>query len=256
MVIGGCIVTKSDTTPQELIKECESYINKLQKQCIDMMHNREYSMRAKQPFKVMSFVNAMNWRMYETTRAAVNLINQSLIIPSLCLVRAAWEDMSVTYELKTLVAECCENQRITDEVDNTLMRMLFSNRFEKDNRYVGAHYYESLKNYKAKNILTLVSKVEKDFPKTKDFYSIICEFVHPNGDGVRGSYSAIDEKADTTLFGPQFTYDSEMFPAFVVTISCAIDLYLSFVEDIKTHLSGFNKLCEDFLYKKYNKSKD
>lgn len=220
------------------------------------MHNREYSMRAKQPFKVMSFVNAMNWRMYETTRAAVNLINQNLIIPSLCLVRAAWEDMAITYELKTLVFDCCEKQSITEEVDNTLMRMLFSNRFEKDNRYVGEHHYECFKDYKAKNILTLIGKIERDFPETKDFYSNICEFVHPNGDGVRGSYSAVDKKANITLFGPQFAYDSELFPAFVITISCAIDLYLSFIQYIKTYLADFTRLCEDFLVKKYNKSKD
>lgn len=239
--------------PQECIAECEALFAKLYGYCVDMMYNRQYSKRAKHPYKVMSFVNAMTWRMYETTSAAVILIKQNLIIPSLCLVRATWEDMAVTYELKSLVSSCCDDGMVSEKVDKTLMRILFSNRFEKNNRYVGETHYEKFKEYKAKNILSLVEKVEKDFPQAKDFYSTICEFVHPNRDGVSGSYSRIDAKADITYFGPQFSFESKLFSAFVLTISCAIVFYIGFIECIKENMSVFTCLCEDFLSEKYDK---
>ncbi len=239
-----------DKTVDELIKECEDYLKELKTHCVESMFNREYSWRAKYPFKVMSFVNAMTWRMYDMANAALTLMRQDSIIPSLCLVRACWENMVATYELKNLVQDCCDEQTVTDNVDNVLMRLLYSNRFEKDNRYVSAEHYENFKDYKAKNILTLVQKLEKDYPAAKDFYSNLCEFVHPNGDGVCGSYSYLDESIHTTTYGPQFSRQSDLFPAFITTLSCSVDLYLGFVESIEDSIEEFSKLCEEALTKK------
>ena len=112
--------------------------------------------------------------------------------------------MALTYELAQIVNSSREDQSIAENLDDSLMCLQFANRFDKGNRYVSEEHYESFKDYKAKNILTFVQKVEKAFPQTKDFYSTICEFVHPNGDGVGGSYSKLEEETDTTFFGPRF----------------------------------------------------
>lgn len=230
-----------------LFKECEAYISELETHCVESLFSREYSWRAKHPFKVMSFVNAMTLRMYDMSYAAFSLMKQDAIVPSMCLVRACWENMVATYELKELVLDCCERQTITGEVDETLMRILYSNRYDKENRYVGVEHFEIFKEYKAKNILTLVQKLEKDYPQVKDFYSTICEFVHPNGDGVCGSYSRLDEDTQTVLFYPQFTQDSSLFPAFITTLTCSIDLYLRFTKDIAENIVEFSRLCEKSL---------
>lgn len=237
-------------TTEELLKECSEYISKLKEHCVDRMFVREYSWRAKHPFKVMSYVNAMTWRMYDMSSSALLLMSLDALIPSLCLVRACWENMVAMYELKTLIQDCCKQKAITDSVDETLMRLLYSNRYDKDNRYVGIDYYDQFKDYKAKNILTLVRKLEIDYPETKDFYSTICEFVHPNGDGVGGSYSFIDETTHTVNFGPQSRCLSELFPAFITTLSCSIALYLQFIESIKEVITDFSRLCESVLSSK------
>lgn len=231
----------------EIIKECKRYITELKTHCVDSMFSRQYSWRAKHPFKVMSFVNAMTWRMYDMSNSALTLMKKDAIIPSLCLVRACWENMVATFELKELVQGCCEQKSIPSDIDETLMRILYSNRYDKDNRYVGGEHYENFKEYKAKNILTLVQKLEKELPQTKDFYSTICEFVHPNGDGVGSGYSQLDESTHTVSFGPQFSRDSQMFPAFITTLSCSIDLYLRFVESIEGSIDEFSRLCEEAL---------
>lgn len=243
-------------TTIELITECGEYISELKAHCVNSMFSRVYSWHAKHPFKVMSFLNAMTWRMYDMSSSALTLIRKDLIIPSLCLVRACWENMVATYELKNLVQDCCIQQDIKEDVDETLMRMLYSNRFDNDNRYVGEKHYEHFKEYKAKNILTLVQKLEKDYPAVKDFYSTICEFVHPNGDGVCGSYSYLDESAHTVSFGPQFCRDSELFPAFITTLSCAVFLYLDFIESIQENITEFSKLCEASLAEEKNDCKN
>ena len=191
------IVERQDIN--EYIKECDKYILKLKSHCVGEMFSREYSWRAKHPFKVMSYVNAMTWRMYDMSCAAIALFKQNKIIPALCLVRAGWENMVAIYELKELILNCCEKKTLDSNADNILMRLLYSNRYDKDNRYMGEEFYEQFKEYRAKNILTLVQKLEKDYPQVKDIYSEMCEFVHPNGNGVCGSYSYLDEANHTVV---------------------------------------------------------
>lgn len=231
----------------ELFSQSEEIICALKNHCVDDMFSRKYSWRAKHPFKVMSFVNAMTWRMYDMSCAALTLLKQNNIIPALSLVRACWENMVATYELAGLVKDCCEKQSIDGSIDDTLMRILFSNRFEKDNRYVGEEHFKQFEKYKSKNILTLIQKHGKDFPQVKDVYGAICEFVHPNHDGVLGGYSYDDESNETIYFGPQFTQDSWLFSASIVTLNCSIALYINFITSIEGNIEEFSRLCEKFI---------
>ena len=231
----------------EQIKECEKFIAELKTHCEESMFSRKYSWRAKHPFKVMSYVNAMTWRMYDMSCAAIALFKQNKIIPALCLVRTCWENMVATYELKELILNCCENKTLDSNADNILMRLLYSNRYDKDNRYMSEEFYEQIKEYRAKNILTLVQKLEKDYPQIKDIYSEMCEFVHPNGDGVCGSYSYLDESNHTVFFGLQFSQELPLLPAFITTLTCSIDLYIKFIVSIKDSIVEFSQLCESSL---------
>lgn len=68
------------------IKECEKYIAELKTHCEKTMFSRKYSLSAKHPFKVMSYVNAMTWRMYDMSCAAITLLKQNKIIPAFVLL--------------------------------------------------------------------------------------------------------------------------------------------------------------------------
>ena len=68
-----------------------------------------------------------------------------------------------TYEVSEFVSDCCKKQLIESNSDDTLMRLLFSNRYDKYSRYVGKEYFEQFKEYKAKNILTIVQKIGKTY---------------------------------------------------------------------------------------------
>lgn len=234
----------------EFIIESEEYIAELKNYLVDDMFSRKYSWSAKQPFKVMSYVNAMTWRMYDMSSAALSLLKNDNIIPSLSMVRACWENMVATYELAELVKDCCEKKIVDRGIDDSLMRILFSNRFEADNRYVGREFFQQFEKYKAKNILTLIQKHEKDFSQVKDVYSTICEFVHPNHDGVLGSYSYEDESNQTIYFAPQFTQDSWLSSASAATLNCSIYLYINFIKSIEGNIGEFSRLCENFILSK------
>lgn len=229
------------------IGQSEEYISDLKSHCVESMFCREYSWKAKHPFKVMSFVNSMTWRMYDMSYAALTLLKQNRIVPSLCLVRACWENMVAIYELKVLVENCARQQKPQDDLDATLMRILFSNRYEKDNRFVGEEHFEQFKEYKAKNILTLLQRLEKDCPMIKDYYSAICEFVHPNHDGVYASYSYLNEANHTVYFGTQLNQESWLFEASLTILNCSIDLYISFIINIKENIGEFARICENSL---------
>ena len=64
------------------ILEAKELIDKLSKYCVSSMHNREYSNYSKLPYKVMTFVNAMNWRMKECAEAAILLFESDLTHPA------------------------------------------------------------------------------------------------------------------------------------------------------------------------------
>lgn len=232
---------------KDYIDQCEGLINELRTICKISMYNREYSPIAKPPYKVMLFVNSMNWRMLECSEAALLLMKDDLIIPSSSLIRACWENMAITFDLKKVVEKYSHEDITSKEVDNTLMRILHANRFESENRYVGDDTFVLFKEYKATNILTLITKIEKAYPQTKDFYTTLCEFVHPNGDAVCGSYSQLDEIKDYTYFGSQQTKDTELFPAFITTLSVSISLFLSFIEDIHNNIVAFTNNYEKYL---------
>lgn len=195
----------------------------------------------------MLFLYSMTWRMYEFSDTALSLLKKLLIVPSLCLIRACWENMAVLFELYELVDETCKNNKITDEVDNTLMRLLLSNRFEPDNRFIPLEVLKSSVPYRAKNIISLIKRVEKTYPDAKDFYSNLCEFVHPNGDGVVGSYSKLNREIDRTDFGPHLSENVSLYEAFLNTLSVSVSLFIDFEVRVEEMIPSFSKLCEDFL---------
>lgn len=64
------------------IIEAKKLIEKLSKHCVTSMHNREYSNLSKLPYKVMTFVNSMNWRMKECAEAAIQLLESDYTHPA------------------------------------------------------------------------------------------------------------------------------------------------------------------------------
>lgn len=233
------------------ILEAKNLIAELSKRCVKSMHNKEYSNLSKLPYKVMTFVNSMNWRMKECAEAAVLLLESDYTHPSLMLIRSAMENAAITMKLADVVEDVVERKKIVDIDDATLMRLVFGNNYRKDDPFVGPDD----ENFKAERIGKHIKRAEEECPGFQRYYSYLCEYVHPNYDGVSQSYSDLHIEDGRTDYGPMLNSSHSLYDAFTITLVLALTLYLRQIEFIDVNLVDFINLCDIDIIKQYTNNK-
>ena len=228
------------------IVKAKELIAELSKHCVTAMQNKEYSNLSKLPYKVMTFVNAMNWRMKECAEAAILLFESDLTHPALMLVRSAMENAAITVKLADVVQDVVERKEVVKDDDNQLMRLLFGNNYRKDDPYIEPDD----ERLKAERIGKHVKRAEESYPGFQQYYSYLCEFVHPNSDGVGQSFSLLHIEENTTDFGPQLNSSHELYDAFTITLVLALSIYIDQIENIDDKLEDFIHLCDIDIVKK------
>lgn len=223
------------------ILEAKELIDKLSNYCVSSMHNREYSNYSKLPYKVMAFVNSMNWRMKECAEAAILLLESDYTHPALMIIRSSMENAAITVKLADVVGEVVERKQVTDADDEKLMRILFANNYRKDDPFTDPDEDDRLK---AERIGKHVKRAEEECPGFQRYYSYLCEFVHPNYDGVSQSYSLLHIEDGKTDFGPRLNSAHEFYNAFTITLVLALTVYLRQIEFIDDNLVDFINLCD------------
>ena len=223
------------------IIKAKNLIKELTAHCVTSMHNREYSYFSKLPYKVMAFVNSMNWRMKECAEAAIQLLESDLTHPALMLIRSSMENAAITIKLADVVDDVVERKQVTDADDEKLMRILFANNYRKDDPFTDPNEDERLK---AERIGKHVKRAEEECPGFQRYYSYLCEFVHPNYDGVSQSYSLLHIEDGKTDFGPRLNSAHELYNAFTITLVLALTVYLRQIEFIDDNLGNFIHLCD------------
>lgn len=229
------------------IKAAKDLLTKLSKQCVNRMENREYSNHSKLPYKVLTFVNAMNWRMKECAKAALLLLESDLTHPSLMLIRGAMENAAITIKLADVVKEVVTRGAIEQGDDDELMRILFGNNYRRDDPFTDPDD----ERLKAERIGKHIKRAEELYPGFQRYYSYLCEFVHPNSDGVGQSFSNLNIEEGYTAFGPQLNASHELYDAFTITLVLALTVYLDQIESINDNLQDFINLCDIDIVKKY-----
>ena len=223
------------------ISEAKNLIKELTAHCVTSMHNREYSNFSKLPYKVMAFVNSMNWRMKECAEGAIQLLESDYTHPALMLIRSSMENAAITIKLADVVGEVVERKQVMDSDDDELMRILFANNYRKDDSFTDPDEDDSLK---AERIGKHVKRAEEECPGFQWYYSYLCEFVHPNYDGVSQSYSFLHIEDGKTDFGPRLNSSHELYDAFTITLVLALTVYLRQIEFIDDNLGNFIHLCD------------
>lgn len=222
------------------ILEAKELIAQLSEHCVVSMHNEEYSNLSKLPYKVMTFVNSMNWRMVECAESAILLLESDYTHPALMLIRSAMENAAITIRLTDVVSGVIEKNNVTAEDDENLMRLLFGNNYRKDDPYIEPDD----ERLKAERIGKHVKRAEESYPGFQQYYSYLCEFIHPNSDGVGQSYSLLHIEENTTDFGPQLNSSHELYDAFTITLVLALSIYIDQIEIIEDGLEDFIHLCD------------
>lgn len=231
------------------IIETKKLIAELSKHCVSSMPNKEYSNLSKLPYKVMTYFNSMNWRMKECGESAVFLLESDLTHPALTLIRCSMENASILIKLADIVSTVVERKGVVGEDDEELMRLLFANNYSKDDPFLDPDD----EKYKAQRIGKHIKRAEELYPGFKRYYSTLCEFVHPNSDGVGQSYSKLCIEEDKTDFGPQLNSKHELYELFTIILVLSLSVYLEQGEIIESKIEDFIHLCDiDIVNKKCN----
>lgn len=222
------------------ITKAKGLIAELSKHCISSIPNKGHSNLSKLPFKVMTFVNAMNWRMKECTEAVIQLLESGLTHPALMLIRGAMENSAITMKLADVVDTVVNRKAVERTDDDELMRILFGNNYRKDDPFTEPDD----ERLKADRIGKHIRRADEAYPGFQRYYSYLCEFVHPNSDGVSQSYSNLHIEEGYTEFGPQLNFSHGLYEAFTITLVFSLTIYLEQVKYIESHLEEFARICD------------
>ena len=222
------------------MEEIKGLIIELGGLCDDNMPERLYSNTSKYPYKLMYFLNALNLRMKECSQSAVILLEIELTLPALVLIRTMMENTALLYDAYKLVKTTIDSDEFNKGTDAKLMQLLFANQYPKE-----SCEFSDLE-MRATRIGALNSQVDVEFPGWKEYYGKLCEFVHPNSDGVICSYSELIEK-EGILFKPQLTEKHCLYKAFLATLKLSLAIYIEKANYIKEEIYQFSNLSEAYI---------
>jgi hypothetical protein len=202
----------------------------------DRVEHFEYSHKAKIPFKVHSFIQIMNLRMSDFCEAIDLLIDSNHIIPSLNLIRTLFENVAVTYRISSAIDKSLKSNKLIEDFDDLITKISLGTKYESDVIAIG--------------IMTNLDKLDKEYKGIRKIYEDLCEFVHPNWDGVQGSYSKLNEIGRYTDIFKVITKEHSVFDFFVTCSLIFMDVFIDCSKSILTNLPSFSILCETEIDKK------
>lgn len=152
-------------------------------------------LQSKIPFKVLSLRETLFHRASALASPAVALLEAGNWVSGILLTRAVMETTGLIavlgYEITKFV-ETFDTQRF----DTFLIRCLLANR-----RDTGGMEDK----FPAESILKFIDKVDKKNKGFRATYNELCEYAHPNYDGVLGSFGNVNRATFVLTLGPNST---------------------------------------------------
>jgi len=147
------------------------------------------SVTAKLPTKVAAVAGALAWRAHDFAALSCDLFEQQRVIPGAVITRSLMETTALVYLVYKKAAQATREHR-TDTLDDFLVRCMSGNRFRAGDP-------------ESPNVLTAIQALDKEpgCDRYSDFYSLLCEFAHPNSLGSFYAYSSFDEVSRAVFFG-------------------------------------------------------
>lgn len=211
-------------------EKIDKMINELRMHLTDKVEHFHYSRIAKIPLKVQSFIEIMNLRMLDFSEAVQLLLKQDMVVPAIPLIRSLFENVAITNSVIKAVELALSTNKLTNDFDDLITKIKFGTRYSDD--------------IVSTNVLTRIDKLDKQFDGVRKFYDALCEFTHPNWDGVEGSYSELDEVNHCTYIQKVITIEHSMTGFFRACFLFIISIFSGSAEWLRTNLQRFSELCE------------
>ncbi|GHT47369.1 hypothetical protein FACS189440_07660 [Bacteroidia bacterium] len=220
------------------MKDIKKLICEIKKLNVKSVSYGQYSDVAKIPYKVHLLSELMNCRMLDCCESVNLLIKKNHILPSVALIRAAFENIAVLNRVVLSIRKSLESNLLSDNFDELIMKIIFGTRYDED--------------VKAINILTQLDMLDKGYQGIRKFYDDLCEFVHPNWDGVEGSYSILQEDKGVKDILKVITKDHPIYNWFVACFIACMQIHIDLIAEIRNSLPQFAGVCEMDIQKKSN----
>lgn len=214
-------------------EKIDEIINELRIHLTDSIEHYHYSRIAKIPFKVNSFIEIMNLRMLDFSEAAQLLLKQDKVVPAIPLIRSLFENVAITYRMVKAVESSISSNKLTNDFDDLITKIEF-----------GTRYNDEIVSI---NVLTQIDKLDKQFNGLRKYYDALCEFTHPNWDGVEGSYSELDKNNRCTYIKKIITTEHPSTDFFRTCFLLIINIFSGSAEWLRNNLHEFAKLCESVI---------
>jgi hypothetical protein len=145
------------------------------------------SPHSKLPSKILSYREALIWRMAELSSCALENFENERLASAITLTRAAVETSAALWYLRTKLEDAVHARAVGD-IDDYLMRLIMGSKTNSDLP-------------QAINVLTFVDHVNKQIDGFRHQYDNLSEFAHPNWAGIGFLYSKPDSQNLWTDFG-------------------------------------------------------
>ncbi|MES2318805.1 MAG: hypothetical protein V4631_15095 [Pseudomonadota bacterium] len=188
--------------------------------------------QSKIPFKVFSLRETLLHRASALASPAVTLLEAGNIVGGALLARAVIETAAVLFELQSKLDAFVKTPD-AEVLDTFLMKGLFANRREEGG--VKNAYYTS-------SILSSVDRLDKKSKGFRKTYDILSEFVHPNYDGVFGSFGAVDKENFILNLGPK--NDTMTASNCAKALVAALEILFAYYNDMAEVLTALNQHFE------------
>jgi len=199
----------------------------------EFVNHFEHSKKAKIPYKVELLVEAMNCRMIDFCESIDLLIRHNNVIPTTLLIRSLFEMLAIIDRVNSGIDDSLNESKLSEKFDELIMKLLLGTRYDTD--------------YNAINILTQLEKINKKQDWVMKFYNDLSEFVHPNSDGVLGSYSELKENEHINLIYKVINNEHRVYEWFEKCYQLCMIFYYDSVQQIYSKLPDFTTLCENEL---------
>lgn len=140
----------------------------------------------KAPYNALAVREALIWRMEELGRVACEAIERGDIVAGALLTRAALEGAALMWDLHEVVRT--RGAMTPEALDARIYALIVGQRMDKE-------------QVQMRSVMTLLDRLDKRLPGTRERYEYLSEYAHPNWSGVSGAYSRINTSEFTTTFG-------------------------------------------------------
>jgi hypothetical protein len=179
-------------------------------------------------------------RTFDLSKSALELYKINRFIPAAVLIRSAQESSALLYYVAKEVKLCLDKKQ-AKEIHTFLENPMLGSKFEWDKYSKYTKGIKPKKQVKAIQILNAIDSVNKIRPDFRMLYDTLCEYAHPNQQGVWNSYakqSGMRMRFDSSFFSIENR--DHILSALFISLLAAITSY----HEINSWIVELTALCE------------